>query len=151
MGVVLSADHPLSIELAKWNKPYVFVPYPKMLYRARKRPDGIVSVGEADDTVMGGRAGSAEAFSAGCQKIVKNEDDHLKAKGQGWCDTPSDALKLFEAEAKSIADTAAHRHFEDRLMGDSARSEAAQADADSFGHVPEVKAKRKYTRKQTAA
>ena len=72
-------------EMQKWNKPYVFEQYPLMLYKARRRADGKVSVSEP----------SNEAWTQGCQLIVKTEDEHLKARGQGWCDTQAAALEQF--------------------------------------------------------
>ena len=147
MGVVILPESDLGRELAKWNKPYVFVPYPKMLYRARRRPDGVVSVGEGDDRILGGQPGIAESFTNGCQKIVRDEAEERAAISDGWANTQQQALERFESKEKAVADVAAHRSYEDRNMSEKAQAEAAVVEASEFAHVPEVTRKRGRPRK----
>jgi hypothetical protein len=153
-GVNISPQSELGKELAKWNKPYKYEEFPRMLYRARRRPDGVVRSDEVDDKFFGDKLGAAELWSKGNQVIVKNEDEYLKAKGQGWSDSPADAIELFKHEQDEVATQAAHRAHDDRNMGEQAKAEANAAEsAESFEHVPEIAEKpkkRKYTRRQAA-
>ncbi len=139
MALVITPESQLGIELAKWNKPYVYVPFPKMLYKAQRRPDGVVSVGEADDRVFGGQPGAAEAFSTTCQRIVRSEDELHRALNDGWREHPKEALDQHEAMERKIADAAAQRNYEDRNMGARAKAEAESADAvGGMEHLPEI-------------
>ena len=131
-------------ELAKWNKPYVYREFPRMLYMAQRRPDGVVSVGEAEDKLLRAgpgapeQPGSAELFNAKCQRIVYSEGELAEALERGWRPTPSEALDRFEAKEKFIADAAAHRAHEDRGMSEAARAEVAKVEAATAEHVAEV-------------
>jgi hypothetical protein len=109
-----------------------------MLYMAKRRKDGVVSVGEVDDATCGGQPGSVETFNRGCQLIVNSEDEERNALSRGWRNSPSAALERFEAKEQSIAAVAAHRLYEDRNMSDAAKDEARAADLSSPEHLPEV-------------
>jgi len=138
MPVIITAESPLGIELAKWEQPGYDPrqhPYPKMLYKAKKR-QGALCVGDPYD----------EAFSASCQHTVKSEAEKRKANDEGWRDSPTEALQHAEALEKAISDAAAHRAFEDRNMSEPAKAEAAAADAETADHVAEVPAKRRARR-----
>ena len=130
-----SPESELGRELAKWQKPpgWLGSEFPKMLYQANDRGDGVISVGEPDD----------ENFSRRCQRIVRSEAEEHIALEQGWRATQAAALEAREARDKAIADVAAHRHYEDRNMSEKARVEAAAADDASAEHVPEVPEKPK--------
>lgn len=151
MGVVISPDSELGKELAKWNKPHdIRDPhnhFPRMLYMAQTRPDGVSSVCETNDDVFAGKPGAAEAFNGRCQRIVQSEQEERIAEEQGWRHSPAEAMERHESKEKSIADAAAHRAYEDRNMSDAAKVEIAAAEAETAGHVPEVKQKRKYTKR----
>lgn len=141
MAIAMSAEEKKETE--KWNKAYSYEEYPRLLYRARKRPDGKVSVAESDDKVFGGNPGAAELWTNGCHKEVKNEDEHLKAKGQGWCDDQKSALEHFEKQEQAVAEVAAQRAYEDRNLGEKAKEEAKAVDDAAFEHVAEIKEKPK--------
>lgn len=138
MGLIITPESELGKELAKWNKPYVYVPFPRMLYKARKRPDGIVSASETEDRIFGGNPGTAEAFSVGCQRIVRSEDEEEKAKAEGWRESPDEAMAYHESLERDIADAAAHRAYLDRNMGEKAKREAEAVDAAGMEHAPEI-------------
>ena len=142
MPVVISPESELGQELAKWNKPYHFEPFPMMLYRARKRPDGVVSVLETNDGVLGGQPGTAETFTTSCQLTVNDETELTRALEMGWCHSPTDAMDSFAEKEKFLSTAAAHRAHEDRNMGEGAKAEAAAADASTPEHIAEVPRKR---------
>ena len=127
---------------AKWNKPYHFERFPMMLYQAKKRPDGVVSVLETNDGVLGGQPGAAEAYTRSCQTEVNDETELTRMREMGWCHGPMEAMDSFAEKEKFLSTAAAHRHHEDRNMGDSAKVEAAAADASTPEHVVEVQRKR---------
>lgn len=157
MAMLISPDSELGKELAKWNKPYRYEAYPRMVYRAKKRPDGRVSVGETDDRLFEGRPGAAdrpgaaELFTSSCQMIVGNEMEHQRAKENGWRDTQAEALEAFEAKERAIGDAAAHRAYEDRNLSEKAKEEVELVEAASFEHVPEIPAKPKRGRPRKVA
>ena len=147
MAMVISPESELGKEMAKWNKPYVYRPFPKMLYRAQRRPDGIVSVGESDDMLFSrgtvARPGAAEAFNNSCQKTVNSEDELRRELERGWRETPGEAMAFFESREKGVSTAAAHRAYEDRNMSDKAKAEASEADAATMEHVAEVPVKKR--------
>ena len=146
----LPRAHPYRIEMESWEmKNYnpANHPYPKMLYRAQQRPDGVWSVGETMDRMFGGQPGSAEQFTNTCQTIVKSEEEHRKAKDNGWRDTMGEAMDYQRGLEKAVADAAAFRHYEDRNMSEAAKAEAAAADDATMDHVAEVPRKHGRPRK----
>ena len=140
MGILLGPDHPLRIEEEKWNKPWVFAPFPAMVYKARKLPNGKPSVGEANDGATGGAPGSAEVFTKTTQLTVKSEDELRRAKNDGWKETPLEALAYFERLEQEYGNQAAHRLHDDRNLGEKAKAKAEAVDAASFEHVAEIPA-----------
>jgi hypothetical protein len=141
MGIQITRESELGKELAKWEQPDYDPkqhPFPRMLYKAQRRPDGTVSVGEARDDLFGGQPGAAEAFSATCQMIVNDETELIRFVEMGWRQHPLEALEHFEEKEKFLSDATAHRHHDDRNMGDAAKKEAAAADAATAEHLPEV-------------
>lgn len=138
MAIVITPDSELGKEMAKWNKPYQYRPFPKMLYKAQKRPDGVPSVGEARDSAFGGNPGEAEAFSKTCQMLVNDETELTRYVEMGWREGPTEALEFFEEREKAFAESAAQRAHGDRNMGDKAKAEAAAVEASTPEHVAEV-------------
>jgi hypothetical protein len=132
----------LAKEHARWNKPYKFEQFPQMLYRAIRRDDGVVVVGDMRD----------ERLDKQCHRTVLSEPERQQALEGGWRESPAEALALFEAKQRSIGEATAHRHYEDRNMSPAAQAEAAAADAATPEHVPEVKeAKRRGRPRKQAA
>jgi len=150
-GAKVSAESHLGKELQKWERKPDWTPeknpYPKMLYRARHRPDGRRSVHEVNDRMFAERGpngevlvvpGSAEQWSRGCQLTVQNEHERSRAFEQGWRDTPQDALELLESRDNAASNATAERHASDVRMSEAAQREAAEADASTLRQVPEV-------------
>ena len=142
-GRLVARDSEEGKEYLKWEKPYRFEAFPKMLYMARKRPDGVVSVSETNDRIFvrpGGNEvpGAAERFCASCQKIVNDEQELAKALEQGWRPTPQEAMERHEAKEQAIGEAAANRAWSERNMSDAAKAEAAAVDASTEDHVPTI-------------
>lgn len=137
MGLALPEEHPLRIELEKWNKPYRFEPFPRMLYKAHRRPDGIRSVGETNDGLFGGAPGAAEQWTRTCQRTVRSESEMQRAIDEGWRETQAEAIEYFDKLERFVADAAAHRHHEDRNMSPAAKAEAEALDS-GMTHLPEI-------------
>lgn len=171
MPRVISPESEEGKELLRWEQwaqhwngttytpgnPYVFRPYPKMLYRAvvkdngkavcmepPPQPDFFEKSHEYDRAVR-----LNDALNKACQRIVQSEAEHLIAKGQGWCETASEALAAHEAEQQAIGTAAAERAYADQRMSAKAQAEAHAADAATHEHVADVPVpkKRPYRRK----
>ena len=129
--------------------------YPRMLYQAHKRPDGVVSVNEVSDGPFGGVMGAADAFNRTCQRIVKGPQEEQSALEGGWHRTQQDALESFERKERLRGDAAAHRAHEDRNMSEPAKAEAKAAEDATPEHVAEVpearRVKRTYKRRNAPA
>lgn len=138
MGIQISPESELGKEMAKWEKPYRFEPFPKMLYRANRRPDGKPSCSEADDRLFGGQPGSAELFSATCQMVVQSETELTKYLEMGWREGPTEAMEYFEQKEQGLGNAAAHRAHDDRNMGEKAQAEVKAAEDATSEHVPEI-------------
>ena len=142
MAMLISPESEYGKELAKWNKPHnpsdPRNQFPKMLYQAQKRPDGVYSTGETNDALFGGRDRSAEEFTRRCQKIVHSEAEERMAMGIGWCLTQALALERLKSEEEYLSTAAAHRLYEDRNLSDAAKAEAAAADAATPEHLPAI-------------
>jgi hypothetical protein len=138
MPMVITPESELGREMAKWNKPYRYEPFPVLLYKARRREDGIVI-----------------AEGPGCWLKANSEQERDKLKTQGWCDSPHDALDRFEKLEQEIAEAAANRAYQDSKMSEKAQAEAAAAETDGPEHLAEIKEqprqKRKYTRRAKPA
>lgn len=147
----LPRNHPYRQEMEKWDKPKRqggynadgIEPYPKMLYKARKRPDGIVAVLETNDNVCTEKGallvpGAAEQWSRGNYMTVNSEDEERRYYGQGWRATPKEALALYHKEQDDIAELAARRNYEDRHLSERAKAEVKEYEGDSSEHSPEI-------------
>ena len=116
------ADQPLGLgardlELKKWEKPYVFQEFPKMLYRFMPGPGGKLVREECgvEDRV-------AEALRTGA----------------GWRTTPGEAYAVAEQAEHDLGQAAAERAASDRRMSRQAQAEAAEADAATARHLGEI-------------
>lgn len=132
---------------------YEFRPYPKMLFMARQNPrTGKVSVGEVAPAPwmfnnvqdLERETLYVETFNKTCQKVVNSEEEHLKAKGQGWCDLQTEALERAEREYEAYAEEAAKVHYQVSKMGEKAREEFKAADQSVSEHILDVEPERKY-------
>lgn len=149
MGVVHSPESNYSRELARWNtpksqggmRPDGYEPFPKMLYRAKRREDGVVRVIDHTDP----------NHTRQCKLVVRSESELEKAKRDGWRESQAEALAAFERAERLKADEAAHRHYDDRNMSERARAEAEAVEAENPLHTPEIPEKRKARRGRRVA
>ena len=131
-GILYGPNTAMFKELIKWEKPPNWRPednpYPKMLYKAERRKDGIVAIHDPDD----------EGFGRRCQTIVNSPEEEEQAVKRGWRNIP-DALDYYKnVVERAVSDAAAHRAYEDRNMSPAAQAEAAAAEGESPLHVPEI-------------
>lgn len=159
-GEWVTRDSALGKEAAKWEKPYKYEHFPLMMFRAQRIPgNGKLACSLSapsrfgfardEDWLMARQA--AEAFTSECQRTVNDERERkqLVDSGEGWCDTPQEAIAWQENLVKIMGDEAAARVARDQGMSEAARAEADKFERENFGHQPVIpeKPKRKYVRK----
>lgn len=132
MAVVLNPESELAKEMAKWEQtPAQRDPiknrYPWMLYKAQEK-QGRAVVSDPDDS----------AFSQGCQTVVQNEQEHQRAKEQGWFDRPQDALDAWQTQQTAWADEAANVAYHVNRMGAQAQREYQEAGEATAQHVVDL-------------
>lgn len=171
-SIVINPHSELGRELRRWEQhythlvppgtkpgnPYVYRPYPKMLYKAQRNAKGKVLCVEAPphpwDFERGEQYERAilmfESFNKSNQKIVDDEAAERLAKGQGWCESPQAAVEQFEREQQAVGNAAAEVAFAAQRMSPEARAELHTVERTTHEHTVDVKPKRKYTRKSKA-
>jgi hypothetical protein len=163
-GRLISLETTEGKELSKWEQPYVYRPYPKMMYKAQHLPgSGRFATAADQPAYYGFRDGAewdracqaAESFTRSCQKIVNDEKEHKDALNsrEGWRNTPQEAVEFAEARWKTEGNEAGERNYRDRNMSDKAKAESEAAEKAHFGHLPEIpeKKRRGRARKSDAA
>lgn len=173
-GMVINPHSALGKELRKWEQhrtelvprgthpgnPYVFREYPKMLYRAQRKPNGqfacILPMPDPyaydkpdlyqRDVLM------VESFNRSCSCIVADDSAERLKRGQGWALDPGAAVAQHEAEEQAIGNAAAEAAATAKRMSEKARAELAAADASTHQHVTDVSgvAKSRRGRKPTS-
>lgn len=140
------------------GNPYVYRPYPKMLYRAEHFNGKIACMAappdsyDFPDTRSYERADeAARRFTERCQKIVRDEREMQRAMEAGWRESPSEAVAYLEAKDEGRATATAERIYDDRRMSPKALAEAdAVTEAVGGEHVPEIPEKLRRRRKPKA-
>jgi hypothetical protein len=145
-------QHPSEVTVrakAQPGNPYTKREFPMMLYRAQRHPQSgkwcvsLVApsyIGFHDMNEWDRACQFAQVFTAGCQRIVRSEDE-LKAaieSGEGWQKTQADAMAWREDLEHQVSVAAAERHYSDRKMSDKAQVEASTFERENFGHQAEV-------------
>jgi len=103
-------------ELRRWNTPWVYREFPKMLYLGR------VTAGKVEIE----------------QKVVASEQEEALALGLGWLPKPDDAHTRAEAVEAARGELAAERAWDDRRLSAKAQAEAAVIDQATLRHLPEI-------------
>lgn len=116
MAVVRSGETEMDREIAKWEKPYKYEPFPKMIYRGVLRSDGV------------------HDFET---KIVENERHLSDMEKQGWVQSPADAKAVVESHETMIAEAAAENAAAAQRMSAKARKELAMREAATHRHITE--------------
>ena len=159
-------------EMAKWEqrpseytvgglrpgRPFTGEIYPRMMYMAHQGSNGKWAVsGEQpsrflfpDDNSWDRACQEAIRFSESCQRIVYDESEYRKARDDGWRDNPTEAMEFRDSLEKAISTAAAERNYRDRNMSENAKAEVAAAEAEHFGHLPEIPEKPKRGRPRKA-
>jgi len=158
MSIVINPDSELGRELAKWDAPRPRTDYPKMLYRAGSLNGKTLCMapppspfGWRDQAEYQAAINQAESFTTSCQLIVQDEGHERIAKGQGWGESPAEALAVAEKEARALGDAAAEANFAARRMSDLAQRELDEANELTHEHIADVGPKtRKRLREQAA-
>jgi len=101
------------------ERPFVFREYPLMLYRAKRKPEG------GKDPILE-------------QVIVEDDQQERNMHSRGWVRGPDHAIKVLEESERGLAQAAAERAYQDRLMSDRAKAEAAAIDETTISHLGEV-------------
>lgn len=131
-GIVHNPASPYSREMAKWEMGYSpygppgrpresvgFQPFPAMFYKMKR------STTNGDFLVEHYTEATSEAHAR-----------NLEA--QGYHNGQAAAIEAIKAQEQEFALLAANRAAGDRKMSEKAQAEAAQADAESIGHLPSV-------------
>lgn len=164
-SIVINPHSELGRELRRWEQhythltppgtapgnPYTYRAFPKMVYKAHKRPNGKYAcmvpqpqTWDFQKTEDYQRAIlEKDAFDTSCQRIVRDEAEYLVAKGQGWADDPQGALTLAEQHEQAIANASAEAIYAAQRMSEQARAEFAQAEAETSEHVTDVAPKKR--------
>lgn len=131
MGVLWSPESPFAKEAAKWEQDYsqfgppgrprVFEEFPKRMYKAgRKEKSGVPVIIDAID--------------------VESEQQQRNMESRGYRFGQDAALEAMHEADNAISALAANRAFNDRKMSPKAQAEAAEADASTSRHLPEIPA-----------
>jgi hypothetical protein len=128
--------------------------FPMMLFRAERVPAGLPGAGKfatscaeprrfgfRDEDEWNAARAEAQRFTESCNHIVHDEDQLLKAKGQGWRESSKDAVALAESGRLDAGDITAAQNYADKNMSEKALAEKDKAVAGHFGHLPEIPAK----------
>lgn len=116
MAIVRSGETEQDREMMKWNKPYKYEPFPRMVYRGVLRSDGV------------------HDFE---NRIVDNERHFNEAMREGWVESPADAKYVVEAQEAAIAQAAAENAHAAQKMSAKARKELAMREAATHKHIAE--------------
>ncbi|HYC54522.1 MAG TPA: hypothetical protein VEL28_06270 [Candidatus Binatia bacterium] len=142
MGIAYPDTHPLKQELARWNQPYVFRAYPRMVYMARFHERG-KQWRTGDPTPHEVDGGYGEQFTKSCQRIVQDEAEFQAALRDGWRENTREALAFRQQLEDEVSKAAAERHAADQRLSAKAQAEAKAADEATDAHVPDIPAPKK--------
>lgn len=159
MGMVITPESPLGIEMARWEKPYRFAQFPMMVYRAQKLPSGKVvtaapmppQFGWKDPAEYQRAVDEAEGITKASQRIVHTDDELRHAKNNGWRETQAAALEAFELEEQALGNAAAEAAYRVQRMSAKAQAEYKAADEATHEHVADVPVPKRRGRKPKAA
>ena len=104
-------------ELKRWNAPYRYQEFPKMLFRGTTTTAGKLEVE---------------------QRIVASAADQATAAGAGWLPHPQDAADAETQRQEDLGTLAAERLYADRQLSPAAQAEAAAIDGATLKHLPEI-------------
>lgn len=125
MGVLHGPETDFAKEARKWEayptsygppgRPYVYRPYPAMMYRVTERNPLAFESHEAAD-----------------------EQAQRNMESRGWAVGQEAAVARYDADQKNLAVLAANRAYQEQRMSPEARAEAEAYEASVDGHVAEI-------------
>ena len=116
MAVVRTGETEYEQEVHKWNKPYRYEPFPKMIYRGVLKANG-----KHDFEDM----------------IVHSDRELAERMADGWVESPEHAVMGVEAQESAIANAAAENAYKAKRMSAKAQKELAAIEAATHRHVAE--------------
>lgn len=153
MPIIRTGESEYDKELAKWDLPKRlgghnadgFEKYPQTLYKAFRNENGKAMCRDISDLYTNDPVLQAKAiaFTKKCEYVVRTEDEYQRALREGWRDTQQQALDLFEAQQRDIAQAAAEAAFAVQRMSDKAKAEYERHDAETEGPAVDVPAPKK--------
>ena len=124
-------------EMRRWNaakrdggeNANGFEKFPQMVYKAGRPASGgpIVCIHPTD-----------EGFTRRNQLTVNSEEELERAKRAGWRETTEEAIEYATKLEDGVSDEAAVHQNRVKRMSPAAQREAAEADASTAEHVPEL-------------
>ena len=116
MPIVRTGETEADRELERWNKPYVYAPFPRMLYR------GVLKSNGQHDVEM---------------LTVDTDADLRRSMADGWLESPVDAKRSVESAEQDIALAAAENAAAAQRMSRKAQRELSTREASTHRHVIE--------------
>jgi hypothetical protein len=104
-------------ELKKWEAPYRYQEFPKMLFRGMTTTQGRVEVE---------------------RRIVAGEREETLAKESGWANSSAQAAAVETGRQEALGTAAAERAWDDRRVSAAAQAEVAVAEAATTRHLGEI-------------
>ncbi len=140
------------------GNPYVYRPFPKMVYVAKEWKGTVVCNAAPPDMAdfqnpdqYRAAEEKANRFTESCQRIVQDERELTQAMELGYRESPGEAVECLRNKQLARGLEAAHRAHDDRNMTAPAKREMKQYEQSSDVHVAEVpeapRQKRKYTKR----
>lgn len=141
-GIEIHQGSNYAKEMAKWEQfpskyctrpgnPYVYRPFPKMVYRAELWKGVPYCMAPPPNPVDFSNPGefnrveeAARQFTERCQRTVRDERELQIAMEQGYREAPGEAVDLLKAKMERESRAAAERNWQDRLMSEGAKAEA---------------------------
>ena len=129
------------------GNPHKFRAYPRCLYQAKRHPKNgkwCLSMDRPERWEYPTTDHWEQAmeqyrrFSESCLRTVASEGEHQAAEREGWRNSATEALEFREQEQERLGQEAAERNYRDRLMSEPALAESQAAEAEHFGHLPEI-------------
>jgi hypothetical protein len=143
---------------SKPGNPYQYREYPKMLYRAARRPNGQAACQLAPPPLNAFTGASAvdewqremlavESFNIANRKTVTDDQAERIAVGQGWCLSQQAALDQYEQNQIAIGNAAAEVAASVTKMSAKAQAEHAAAEETTIEHVTDIKPQRRHKKR----
>lgn len=126
MAIVRTGETEYEKELAKWDRPYVFQAFPKMVYKAYRGPETQGAI------VVLSNEGQHDQR---CTRIAKTERELTELLANGWHPDPQSAYNALAERDEKHADDAAVVNYEVSKMSKKARQDFAAQSAATDKHL----------------